>query len=156
MTFNVYGPFSSPPTNASCTSSSLVKPFSPDTVKIGPGPTPQSATSDPFTPSATGNYAWIATYNPTGVRNGNPVSTKCGDGGELLVVASIPKITAFGFTNTPTNNDPTLGSGTVAYSVTIPGQTVSATISATFTDTNGITGAVSGSPTTYTFTIQTK
>jgi len=208
VTINVYGPFSSPPTNASCTSSSLVKPFSPDTVKIGPGPTPQSATSDPFTPSATGNYAWIATYNPTGVRNGNPVSTKCGDGGELLVVASIPKITAFGFTNTPTNDDPTLGSGTVAYSVTIhnydtlavtlngtltvsgpsvtctpsnplplvgsvaagadamfslsctysgtSGQTVSATISATFTDPNGVTGAVSGSPTTYTFTIQQK
>jgi len=208
VTFNVYGPFSSPPTNASCTSSSLVKPFSPDTVKIGPGPTPQSAASDPFTPSATGNYAWIATYNPTGVRNGNSVSTRCGDGGELLVVASIPKITAFGFTNTPTNNDPTLGSGTVAYSVTIhnydtlavtlngtltvsgpsvtctpsnplplvgsvaagadamfslsctytgtSGQTVSATISATFTDPNGVTGAVSGSPTTYTFTIQQK
>jgi len=134
VTFNVYGPFSSPPTNASCTSSSLVKPFSPDTVKIGPGPTPQSATSDPFTPSATGNYAWIATYNPTGVRNGNPVSTKCGDGGELLVVASIPKITAFGFTNTPTNDDPTLGSGTVAYSVTIHNyDTLAVTLNGTLT-----------------------
>src|SRR6266581_2096862 len=135
VTLNVYGPFSSPPTNASCTSSSLVKPFSPDTVKIGPGPTPQSATSDPFTPSATGNYAWIATYNPTGVRNGNPVSTKCGDGGELLVVASIPKITAFGFTNTPTTDDPTLGSGTVEYSVTIHNDhTLAVTLNGTLTD----------------------
>jgi len=120
---------------------------------------------------------------------------------------SIPKITAFDFTNTPNNNDPTLGSGTVMYtfkihnygaSVTLSGslavsgtanisctggntlplsgplaagadatfsltctysgtsgQTVSATINAMFTDISGATHAVSGSPTTYTFTIQT-
>jgi len=208
VTFNVYGPFSSPPTATSCTSSSLVKSFSPNTVTIGPGPSPQSAISSTFTPSATGYYGWTATYNPATPRNGNIAFTTCGDGGELLVVASIPKITAFGFTNTPDNGDPTLGSGTVVYSVTIhsydtldvmlsgslavsgtantimctggnplqlsaplpagmdatfsltctyngtSGQTVSATSSAMFTDTNGVTGAVSGSPTTYTFTIQ--
>jgi len=200
--FKVYGPVATNiPTCNSLAGSFLG-------VKIGPGVTPQSATSGLFTPSATGFYFWTATYNPATPRNGNTAFTTCGDGGELLVVASIPKITAFGFTNTPDNGDPTLGSGTVVYSVTIhsydtldvmlsgsltvsgtantimctggnmlplsaslpagmdatfsltctysgtSGQTVSATISAMFTDTNGVTGAVSGSPTTYTFTVQ--
>ena len=200
--FKVYGPVATNiPTCNSLAGSFLG-------VRIGPGVTPQSATSGLFTPSATGFYFWTATYNPATPRNGNTAFTTCGDGGELLVVASIPKITAFGFTNTPDNGDPTLGSGTVVYSVTIhsydtldvmlsgsltvsgtantimctsgnmlslsaslpagmdatfsltctysgtSGQTVSATISAMFTDTNGVTGAVSGSPTTYTFTIQ--
>jgi len=208
VTFNVYGPFSSPPTSASCTSSSLVTPFSPNTVSIGPGASPQMATSGPFTPSATGYYAWTATYNPSGPRNGNTVSTGCGDANETLLVLSIPKITAFDFTNTPTNDDPTLGSGTVVYTFKIhnygapvtlsgsltvsgtansiactggnslalqgslpagmdatfsltctysgaSGQNVQATINAMFTDVNSITHIVSGSPTTYIFTIQT-
>ena len=207
VTFNVYGPFSSPPTSTSCTSTSLVTPFSPNTVSIGPGPSPQMATSGSFIPSATGYYGWTATYNPAGPRNGNTVSTNCGDANETLLVLSIPKITAFDFTNTPNNNDPTLGSGTVMYTFKIhnygaavtlsgslavsgtasvsctggniltlsgslaggddatfsltctysgtSGQTVSATINAMFTDINGATHAVSGSPTTYTFTIQT-
>ncbi len=208
VTFNVYGPFSSPPTSASCTSSSLVTPFSPNTVSIGPGASPQMATSGPFTPSATGYYAWTATYNPSGPRNGNTVSTSCGDANETLLVLSIPKITAFDFTNTPTNDDPTLGSGTVVYTFKIhnygapvtlsgslavsgtansiactggntlallgslpagmdatfsltctysgtSGQNVQATINAMFTDVNSITHTVSGSPTTYIFTIQT-
>src|SRR2546426_2381883 len=207
VTFNVYGPFSSPPTSTSCTSTSLVTPFSPNTVSIGPGPSPQMATSGSFTPSATGYYGWTATYNPAGPRNGNTVSTNCGDANETLLVLSIPKITAFDFTNTPNNNDPTLGSGTVMYTFKIhnygasvmlsgsltvsgtanisctggntltlsgslatgadatfsltctysgtSGQTVSATINAMFTDISGATHAVSGSPTTYTFTIQT-
>src|SRR2546426_6889692 len=200
--FKVYGPVATNiPTCNSLAGSFLG-------VRIGPGVTPQSATSGLFTPSATGFYFWTATYNPATPRNGNTAFTTCGDGGELLVVPSIPKITAFGFTNTPDNGDPTLGSGTVVYSVTIhsydtldvmlsgsltvsgtantimctggnmlplsaslpagmdatfsltctysgtSGQTVSATISAMFTDTNGVTGAVSGSPTTYSFTIQ--
>ena len=207
VTFNVYGPFSSPPTSTSCTSNSLVTPFSPNTVTIGPGPSPQSATSGAFTPSATGYYGWTATYNPFNPRNGNTVSTSCGDANETLLVLSIPKLTAFDFTNTPTNDDPTLGNGTVTYtfkihnygaSVTLSGslaisgtasvtctggntlplsgslaagadatfsltctysgtsgQTVSATINAMFTDMNAATHPVSGSPTTYTFTIQT-
>src|SRR5213083_884389 len=207
VTLNVYGPFSSPPTSTSCTSTTLVTPFSPNTVTIGPGPSPQSATSGTFTPSATGYYGWTATYNPAGPRNGNTVSTSCGDANETLLVLSIPKITAFDFTNTPDNNDPTLGSGTVMYTFqihnygaavtlsgslaisgsasvtctggnTLPlsgslaadtdatfsltctysgtsGQTVSATINAMFTDINAATHPVSGSPTTYTFTIQT-
>ncbi len=207
VTFNVYGPFSSPPTSTSCTSSSLVTPFSPNTVTIGPGPSPQSATSGTFTPSATGYYGWTATYNPFNPRNGNTVSTSCGDANETLLVLSIPKLTAFDFTNTPTNDDPTLGSGTVVYTFKIhnygapvtlsgslaisgtasvsctggntlllsgslaagadatfsltctysgtSGQTVSATINAMFTDINAATHPVSGSPTTYTFTIQT-
>ncbi|HEX9429842.1 MAG TPA: hypothetical protein VF944_05640, partial [Candidatus Bathyarchaeia archaeon] len=190
-----------------CTSNTLVTPFSPNTVTIGPGPSPQSATSGTFTPSATGYYGWTATYNPFNPRNGNTVSTSCGDANETLLVLSIPKLTAFDFTNTPTNDDPTLGSGTVVYTFKIhnygalvtlsgslavtgtasvtctgdnplplsgslaagadatfsltctysgtSGQTVSATINAMFTDINAATHPVSGSPTTYTFTIQT-
>jgi hypothetical protein len=172
------------------------------------GPGTGATASASFTPTATGYYFWIAKYNPAGAANGPTATTKCGDGGETLVVSSIPKITGFGFTNAPTNNDPTLGSGTVTYTwtihnygtaaVTLSGtltvsgtasvsctggntltlsgslasgadatfslscnysgtstQTVSATITAMFTDQNNFTGAVSGSPTTYTFTIQT-
>ncbi len=202
--FKVYGPVAT--NSPTCTSTNLAQSFS--GVPIS-GVTPRSVISGSFTPSATGFYFWTATYNPATPRNGNTAFTTCGDGGELLVVASIPKITAFGFTNAPDNGDPTLGSGTVVYSVTIhsydtldvmlsgslavsgtanaimctggintlllsaplpagmdatfsltctysgiSGQTVSATISATFTDTNGVMGPVSGSPTTYTFTIQ--
>ena len=207
VTFNVYGPFSSAPTSTSCTSSSLVTPFSPNTVSIGPGASPQMAASGSFTPSATGYYGWTAKYNPFTPRNGNTVFTTCGDANETLLVLSIPKITAFDFTNTPNNNDPTLGSGTVMYTFNIhnygapvtlsgsltvsgtanisctggntltlsgslatgadvtfsltcmyngtSGQTVQATINAMFTDIGGATHAVSGSPTTYTFTIKT-
>src|SRR5256712_10237532 len=208
VTFNVYGPFSSPPTSTSCTSNSLVTPFSNNSVTIGPGPSPQSATSGAFTPFATGYYGWTATYNPFNPRNGNTVSTSCGDTNETLLVLSIPKLTAFDFTNTPTNDDPTLGSGTVVYTVKIhnygapvtlsgslavsgtansiactggnllalsgslpagmdatfsltctysgtSGQNVQAIINAMFTAVNSITPTVSGSPTTYIFTIQT-
>ncbi len=211
VTFNVYGPFTSTPTSTSCTAGSLVTPFSPNPKSIGPAAGSASVTSDPFTPSAPGNYAWIATYNPAGVANGPTNSTRCGDSGEILVVFGIPKITAFDFTNTPTNNDPTLGSGSVTYSFTIrnygasavtlsgsfmvsgpsvmctggntltlsgslaafgslgdsttfsrtcsysgtSGQTVSASIDAMFAVGGGVAHEVSGSPATYTFTIQT-
>src|SRR5438128_3454349 len=133
VTFNVYGPFSSPATSTSCTSSSLVTPFSPNTVTIGPGASPQSATSGAFTPSATGYYGWTATYNPATPRNGNTVSTSCGDANETLLVLSIPKITAFDFTNTPNNNDPTLGSGTVMYTFKIHNYGASVTLSGSLT-----------------------
>src|SRR3989442_14195665 len=176
-------------------------------ISIGPGTGSATATSGSFTPTAPGYYFWTATYHPAGAANGNTISTTCGDTGETLLVSSIPKITAFSFTNSPTNNDPTLGTGTVTYSFTIhnfgtsavtlsgsltvdgtasttcgtltpsltgysiaagpgatfsmtctysgtSGQTVSATIMANFTDQNNVTGAVSGSPKTYTFTIQ--
>jgi len=199
--FKVYGPVAT--NTPTCTT--LAGSFSGVPIS-GPG-TGATATSGPFTPSSLGYYFWIATYNPASVANGDIVSTTCGDGGETLVVSSIPKITGFGFTNSPTNNDPTLGSGTVTYAWTIhnygtaavmlsgsltvsgtasvtctggntltltgslaaggdatfslscsysgnSGQTVSATITAMFTDMNSLTGAVSGSPTTYTFTIQ--
>ena len=199
--FRVFGPVAtSTPTCTTLAGSFL-------SVPIGPGVSPQSATSGSFTPSATGFYFWTATYNPAGAANGNMVSTTCGDAGETLQVVSIPKITGFDFTNTPTNNDPTLGSGTVVYTFTIhnfgatpvtlggsltvsgtasvsctggntltlsgslaaganapfsltctyggtSGQNVQATINAMFTDLNGVTGTVSGSPTTYIFTIQ--
>ncbi len=199
--FFVYGPVST--NTATCTS--LAQSF--PGISIGPGTGSATATSGSFTPTAPGYYFWTATYHPAGVANGNTISTTCGDTGETLLVSSIPKITAFSFTNSPTNNDPTLGTGTVTYSFTIhnfgtsavtlsgsltvdgtasttcgtltpsltgyslaagtgatfsmtctysgtSGQTVSATIMANFTDQNNVTGAVSGSPTTYTFTIQ--
>jgi hypothetical protein len=199
VTFNAYASLSD------CNAGTNSK-FS-DTESIGPVASPASVTSKSFMPTATGTYYWTAAYNPADPRNGSPVSTACGDSGETLLVLSIPKITAFGFTNTPTNSDPTLGSGTVVYAVTIhnyassavtlngnlvvsgtasvtctggntlalsgslgagadatfsltcgyngdSGQTVTATINAMFTDQNNVTGSVSGSPTTYTFTIQ--
>ena len=201
--FAVYGPVAS---NSTPLCTTVVASFT--GVPIGPGVSPQSATSPSFSPKAVGFYFWTAKYNPSGAANGNSVSTSCGDSGETLQVVSIPKITAFSFTNTPTNNDPTLGSGTVAYTFTIhnygasavtlsgslaitgtatvtctggntlplsgslaagadatfsltcmysgtSGQNVQATINANFTDLNGVTGAVSGSPTTYIFTVQT-
>ncbi len=199
--FKVYGPVAA--NTPTCTTLAASFPG----VPIGPGTSPQQATSPPFTPTSLGFYYWTATYHPADPRNGNTISTTCGDAGETLVVSSIPKITAFGFTNTPTNNDPTLGSGTITYALTIhnygvstvtlsgslavsgtatvnctggntmtlsgslsagtdatfnltctysgtSGQTVQANINATFTDRNGLTGPVSGSPTTYTFTVQ--
>src|SRR5262249_31782740 len=199
--FKVYGPVSTNTATCSNLAASYLG------VAIGPGTSPQSATSPSFTPSSPGFYFWTATYNPAGVANGPTANSSCGDTGETLRVVSIPKITAFGFTNTPTNNDPTTGSGSVTYSVTIhnygatsvtlggsitvsgtatvncsggntlglsgsvaggadasfsmtctysgaSGQTVQASINATFTDINNVTGQVSGSPASYSFTIQ--
>src|SRR2546422_2962713 len=201
--FKVYGPFAT--NTPTCTGTPAASFLG---VPVGPGPSPQTATSGSFTPSAPGYYFWTATYHPATPSNGNTISTPCGDTNETLLVITTPKITAFSFTNTPDNNDPTRGTGTVTYSVTIhnygtsavtlsgmltvdgtasvtcpsgnpktlsgslpagqdatfsltctyigtSGQTVSATINAMFTDQNNVTGAVSGSPTTYTFTIQT-
>jgi len=198
--FTVYGPFAT--STPTCTT--VAQTFSGVAIS---GPGTGATASATFTPSATGYYFWIATYNPAGAANGPSVSTPCGDTGETLLVSSIPKITAFGFTNTPDSSDPTLGSGTVTYAVTIhnygtsaatlsgslavsgsasitcsggsntltisdsvaagsditvnltctysgnSGDTVQATINAMFT-ANGVTGTVSGSPTTYIFTIQ--
>ena len=204
VTFTVYGPVAT--NTPTCTTANLVATI--PNVPISGSGTGATA-SGTFKPPATGYYFWIAVYSPTGPANGPTATTKCGDGGETLVVSSIPKITGFGFTNTPTNNDPTLGSGAVSYTfsihnygtqsvtltgsvsfagstasvtgcagnglsfATVPigsgadatftvtcsysgnsGQTVSATINASFTDQNGFTGPVSGSPTTYTFTVQ--
>src|SRR5439155_1571595 len=112
--FKVYGPFAS--NTPTCTGTPAASFLG---VPIGPGPSPQTATSGSFMPSAPGHYFWTATYNPAGVANGSTKSTTCGDTGETLLVSSIPKITAFSFTNTPDNNDPTRGSGTVTYSFTI-------------------------------------
>ena len=175
------------------------------------GSSPLSVTSSPFTPTAPGTYYWIAAYAPNGAINGPSASTTCGDANEILVVFGIPKITAFDFTNSPTNNDPTLGSGTVTYAFSIrnygasavtlsgsltvsgdsvsctggntlglsgslaafgspgdsttfsmtctysgtSGQTVSASIDAMFAVGGGVAHEVSGSPATYTFTIET-
>src|SRR2546428_616027 len=111
--FFVYGPVST--NTATCTS--LAQSF--PGISIGPGTGSATATSGSFTPTAPGYYFWTATYHPAGVANGNTISTTCGDNGENLLFSSIPKITAFSFTNSPTNNDHTLGTGTVVYSFTI-------------------------------------
>jgi hypothetical protein len=201
VTFTVYGPVATNTPTCTTVAATIAN------VPIS-GPGTGATASATFTPKATGYYFWIAVYTPTGPANGPTATTACGDGGETLVVSSIPKITGFGFTNIPTNNDPTLGSGTVTYTWTIhnygtaavtlsgtltvsgtasigctggntltlsgslasgadavfsmtcmysgtSGQTVQATISASFTDQNNFTGAVSGSPTSYTFSIQT-
>src|SRR6266446_4293289 len=110
VTFDAYASFSD------CTAGTNSK-FT-DTKSVS-GSSPLSVTSAPFTPTAPGTYYWIASYAPASSRNGTPASTTCNEGGEILVVFGIPKITAFDFTNTPTSNDPTLGSGSVTYSFTI-------------------------------------
>ena len=204
VTFNAYASFSD------CTAGT--NSVFTDTKSVS-GSSPLSVTSAPFTPTAPGTYYWIAAYAPNGAINGPAASTTCGDANEILVVFGIPKITAFDFTNMPTNNDPTLGSGSVTYSFTIrnfgasavalsgtlavsspngatvtctgsnsqalsgslaafgspgdsatfsmtctyngtSGQTVSASIDAMFAVGGGVAHEVSGSPTTYTFTIQ--
>jgi archaellum component FlaG (FlaF/FlaG flagellin family) len=200
VTFNAYASLSDCNTG---TSSKFT-----DTESIGPGSPSASVTSAAFTPTAPGTYFWSAAYIPSGAINGPPALSRCGDANELLVVSGIPKITAFGFTNAPTNNDPTLGSGTVVYTFTIhnygastvtlggsltvsgtaspvctggntlllsgslaatadatfsltcmysgtSGQTVSAMIDATFAVGTNPSHEVSGSPTTYIFTVQT-
>jgi len=178
-----------------------------DTQSIS-GSSPQMVTSMPFTPTAPGTYYWNATYTPSGAINGPSASSTCGVSNEILVVFGIPKITAFDFTNMPTNNDPTLGRGTVTYKFTITnygastvdlsgtlavsspngatvtctggntisgslasgavatfnltctysggsGQKVEADIDAMFSVGGGANHEVSGSPTTYIFTIET-
>ena len=106
------------------------------------GSSPQSVTSTAFTPTAPGTYYWKAAYGPTGAINGPSALSTCGDSNEIVVVSGIPKITAFGYTNSPTNNDPTLGSGTVTYSFTIHNYGASpVTVSGSLTST-GSTASV--------------
>src|SRR3989475_1087582 len=107
VTFNAYASLSD------CTAGTNSK-FT-DTKSVS-GSSPLSVTSAPFTPTAAGTYYWIPAYAPKSGINGQSILTTCGDSNEILVVFGIPKITAFDFTNSPTNNDPTLGSGTVTYS----------------------------------------
>jgi hypothetical protein len=74
VTFSVYGPGDSACSAAPAFSS--VNPVG------GAGPT---ATSNDFTPTATGTYRVIATYN--GDANYNPTLTACGDPGETVTVS---------------------------------------------------------------------
>src|SRR2546427_2011692 len=147
VTFNAYASLSD------CTAGTNSK-FT-DTKSVS-GSSPLSVTSAPFTPTAAGTYYWIPAYAPKSGINGQSILTTCGDSNEILVVFGIPKITAFDFTNSPTNNDPTLGSGTVTYSfnirnygasaVTLSGTlAVSSPNGATVTCTGGNSQALSGS-----------
>lgn len=70
-----------------------------------------------FKPSSIGTYYWNATY--TGDSKNSPALGVCGASGETTVVSSIPKITFFGYTNSPQNEDPTLGNGTAVYTFNI-------------------------------------
>src|SRR6266581_675425 len=79
--FKVYGPFAA--NTPICTGTPIASFLG---VAIGPGPSPQTATSGSFMPSAPGYYFWTATYNPAGPRNGNTISTPCGDTNETLLV----------------------------------------------------------------------
>ena len=47
-----------------------------------------SATSAAFTPTGSGTYRWIATYN--GDANNNPVSGPCNDTNESVTITAIP------------------------------------------------------------------
>lgn len=83
------------------------------------GGTSATATSAAQAPVLPGFYCWSAVYVPaTGSSFTGSQSTvttnEC-----FHVSQSIPKISAFGYANTPTNNDPTTGSGTVLYAVNI-------------------------------------
>src|SRR3989442_5482971 len=79
--FKVYGPFAT--NTPTCTGTPAASFLG---VPVGPGPSPQTATSGSFTPSAPGYYFWTATYNPATPTNGNTISTPCGDANETLLV----------------------------------------------------------------------
>jgi hypothetical protein len=73
ITFSLYGP-----DNPTCGGAPA---FSTSEAVAGNG----TYTSDPFTPTASGTYRWVATYS--GDANNTPVSTACGDPAETVVVA---------------------------------------------------------------------
>jgi len=74
ITFKAYGPGS--PTTPTCTTLAFTS--TPRTV------TSNTATSDPFTPTAQGTYRWVAVY--TGDANNAPNTSGCGDPNETVAV----------------------------------------------------------------------
>ena len=129
ITFTVYY------NDSACKAGSLVFTSSAVTVN-GNG---QYTSTPAFKPAKTGTYYWVAAYS--GDSNNEAITAACGDSGETLNVQSIPKITAFGYTNTPTNNDPTTGNGTVVYTFIIHNYGSS---SVTLSGSLVVSGAVTG------------
>ena len=79
VTFRLY-----PPSDALCAGAPLFTSIKPVTLTG----TTATATSDPFTPTVTGVYRWVATY--AGDANNEPVSGTCGAAGENVSVALVP------------------------------------------------------------------
>lgn len=77
ITFSFY-----PPGDTTCAPPAAFT--SPPVAANGPG----SYTSAPFTPTATGTYLTVATYG--GDHNNAPVTTKCNENGESVVVSAKP------------------------------------------------------------------
>ena len=89
VTFTLFGP-----NDANCTGAVI---FTSADRPLTGGP-PPTATSDPFTPTATGTYRWIATYNGDPVYL--PVTSPCNAPGEASVVN--PGTASITTTATPT------------------------------------------------------
>ena len=80
VTFTLYGPLAAAPTSTSCTDGNRINLGPSFTVPL----TPTGATSPDYTPTAAGNYAWIASYS--GDTNYAAIEGTCGDGGETSEV----------------------------------------------------------------------
>jgi len=76
ITFNLYGP-----DDADCSEPII---FTSDVAVDGGG----DYTSDPFTPTETGSYNWVAIYSGDATTDGS--ETECGDPGETSTVTSVP------------------------------------------------------------------
>ena len=118
VTFNLYGPSAA----ADCSGSAVFTSTKPlGSVSGGVA----SATSADFTPTAAGNYWWIASYS--GDANNNKVAGSCGDSGEKSIVTPAqPAIT------TTATVETTLPSGTIHDVAHLTGLTNDATGTVTF------------------------
>ena len=81
--------------------------------------------STPFTPTATGTYRWVVSYN--GDKGNPPVSTSCNDPNENVVVSAVPTPSPSP-TPAPQSNDLCSGAIPIACGQTISGNTTLATI----------------------------
>jgi polyvinyl alcohol dehydrogenase (cytochrome) len=140
LTFRLYS-------SSSCSSTSQV--YSSPPVTVNGAGTYQSGS---FSPPTTGTYYWTAVYS--GDANNNPGTTSCNAAASTVTVSSIPKVTSFGFSNSPTSSDPTLRSGTLVFTFTVQNfgasavtlaGSLSVTGTATLACTGGNTLTLSGS-----------
>ncbi|MGH9276713.1 MAG: hypothetical protein ACRD12_01180, partial [Acidimicrobiales bacterium] len=119
VTFTVFGP-----NNATCTGAPI---FTSAAQPLSGGPPTATATSGPFTPTAVGDYRWIAAYS--GDANYTAVTTLCNDANETSVVQPVaPTIV--------TQATPTAGLGmpiSDTATVTVPAGAPAATGTVTFT-----------------------
>ncbi len=135
VTFNLYS-------NSSCTAPAVYS----DTETLSNG----SATSGSFTPTSTGSYFWIATYN--GDSNNSSVSGHCGDQGETSKVnPGTPSISTSATTSvtlgasiqdTATVSGGSSPSGTVTFNLY---NNSSCTAPAVLTDTETLSGGAATS-----------